>query len=137
MGATNATGLQAFRDFTNSHAPDFHYVYSESVRNLRETIEALGPENVAAFISEPVQGAGGVNIPQKDYFREVRKICDEYGILLIADEVITGFGRTGKFFWDGALWCSTRYDELRKRRFEWLCPTWRRGDIRKTSSGFL
>lgn len=98
MGATNATGLQAFRDFTNSHAPDFHYVYSESVRNLRETIEALGSENVAAFISEPVQGAGGVNIPQKDYFREVRKICDEYGILLIADEVITGFGRTGKFF---------------------------------------
>lgn len=98
MGATSATGLQAFRDFTNSYAPDFHYVYNQSARNLRETIEALGPETVAAFISEPIQGAGGVNIPQQGYFEEVREICDEYGILFIADEVITGFGRTGKFF---------------------------------------
>lgn len=98
MGATNATGLQAFRDFTNSPAPDFHYVYKDSPQDLREAIEALGPEKVAAFISEPVQGAGGVNIPPEDYFKEVRAICDEYGILFIADEVITGFGRTGKFF---------------------------------------
>lgn len=98
MGATNATGLQAFRDFTNSPAPDFHYVYNQSPRNLRDTIEELGPETVAAFIAEPVQGAGGVNIPQTDYFKEVRAICDEYGILFIADEVITGFGRTGKMF---------------------------------------
>ncbi|MFF5994452.1 aspartate aminotransferase family protein [Lysinibacillus sp. KU-BSD001] len=98
MGATNATGLQAFRDFTNSPAPDFHYVYKDSPQHLRETIEALGPETVAAFISEPVQGAGGVNVPQKDYFKEIRQICDEYGILFIADEVITGFGRTGKMF---------------------------------------
>lgn len=98
MGATNATGIQAFRDFTNSHAPDFHYVYNHSSRNLRELIEALGPETVAAFMAEPVQGAGGVNIPQPNYFKEVREICDEYGILFIADEVITGFGRTGKYF---------------------------------------
>ncbi|MFJ7837849.1 aspartate aminotransferase family protein [Lysinibacillus sphaericus] len=98
MGATNATGIQAFRNFTNSPAPDFHYVYNQSVRDLREMIEALGPETVAAFISEPIQGAGGVNIPPEDYFKEVRKLCDEYGILFIADEVITGFGRTGKWF---------------------------------------
>lgn len=98
MGATNATGIQAFRNFTNSPAPDFHYVFNQSVCDLRETIEALGPETVAAFISEPIQGAGGVNIPPEDYFKEVRKLCDEYGILFIADEVITGFGRTGKWF---------------------------------------
>lgn len=98
LGATNATGLKAFRDFTNSHAPDFHYVVSNSPEHLQETIEALGPENVAAFISEPVQGAGGVNIPDKDYFKKIRAICDRYGILFIADEVITGFGRTGKNF---------------------------------------
>lgn len=98
MGATNATGLKAFRDFTNSHAPGFHYVYNQSARNLRDTIEQLGPETVAAFMSEPVQGAGGVNIAQENYFKEVREICDEYGILFIADEVITGFGRTGKLF---------------------------------------
>ncbi len=98
MGATNATGIQAFRNFTNSPAPDFHYVYNQSVRDLREMIEALGPETVAAFISEPIQGAGGVNIPPEDYFKEVRNLCDEYGILFIADEVITGFGRTGKWF---------------------------------------
>lgn len=98
IGATNATGLQPFRDFTNSLAPDFHFVSSQSSHHLRETIEVLGPEKVAAFIAEPVQGAGGVNIPQATYFKEVRDICDEYGILFITDEVITGFGRTGKFF---------------------------------------
>ena len=98
MGATNATGLKAFRDFTNSPAPDFHYVNSNSISDLRKTIEMLGPETVAAFMSEPVQGAGGVNIPEPNYFKEVRALCDEYGILFIADEVITGFGRTGKMF---------------------------------------
>ena len=98
MGATNATGLKAFRDFTNSPAPDFHYVKSNSISDLRKTIEMLGPETVAAFMSEPVQGAGGVNIAEPDYFKEVRALCDEYGILFIADEVITGFGRTGKMF---------------------------------------
>lgn len=98
MGATNATGLEAFRDFTNSPAPDFHYVKSNSISDLRKTIEMLGPETVAAFMSEPVQGAGGVNIAEPNYFKEVRALCDEYGILFIADEVITGFGRTGKMF---------------------------------------
>lgn len=98
MGATSATGLKPFRDFTNSNAPDFRYTDGMSTAALRETIEKEGPETIAAFITEPVQGAGGVNIAPEGYFQEVREICDEYGILMIADEVITGFGRTGTFF---------------------------------------
>ncbi len=67
-------------------------------RQLEETILALGPERVAAFIAEPVQGAGGVIIPPESYWPEVQRIVDRYGILLIADEVITGFGRLGQWF---------------------------------------
>lgn len=98
MGATSATGLQPFRDFTNSLAPDFCYADNFSSQSLREVIKAEGPETIAAFIAEPVQGAGGVHIAPEDYFKEIRKVCDEYGILFITDEVITGFGRTGKYF---------------------------------------
>jgi len=98
FGSTNATGIEGFRKFTNSPAPDFYYVNKDSAEELEKLILELGPENVAAFISEPVQGAGGVNVPKPDYFKKVRQICDEYGILFIADEVITGFGRTGKNF---------------------------------------
>ena len=53
---------------------------------------------MAAFIAEPVQGAGGVIVPPADYFPRIREICDRYDVLLIADEVITGFGRTGRWF---------------------------------------
>ena len=67
-------------------------------RQLEAKILELGPDNVAAFIGEPVQGAGGVIIPPKTYWPEIQRICDKYGILLIADEVITGFGRTGNWF---------------------------------------
>jgi putrescine aminotransferase len=67
-------------------------------RQLEEKILQVGPQNVAAFIGEPVQGAGGVIIPPKTYWPEIQRICDKYGILLIADEVITGFGRTGNWF---------------------------------------
>ncbi|MED4533778.1 aspartate aminotransferase family protein [Metabacillus fastidiosus] len=98
MGATSATGLKPFRDFTNSLAPDFCYADHLSAKSLRDVIEKEGPETVAAFIAEPVQGAGGVHIASQNYFTEVRKICDEYQILFIADEVITGFGRTGTYF---------------------------------------
>jgi putrescine---pyruvate transaminase len=98
MGATSATGLKPFRDFTNSLAPDFCYVDNFSPEALREKIESENPETVAAFIAEPVQGAGGLHIAPKGFFEEIRKICDEYGILFITDEVITGFGRTGKYF---------------------------------------
>jgi putrescine aminotransferase len=67
-------------------------------QQLEAKILELGPENVAAFIAEPVQGAGGVIIPPESYWPEIQRIVDKYGILLIADEVITGFGRTGYWF---------------------------------------
>ena len=67
-------------------------------------IEQEGPESVAAVFMEPVQNAGGTFTPPEGYFQGVRAICDEYGILLVADEVICGFGRLGEWFG------STRYD---------------------------
>jgi putrescine aminotransferase len=65
---------------------------------LEDEILAVGPDKVAAFIGEPVQGAGGVIIPPATYWPEVQRICDKYGILLVADEVICGFGRLGAWF---------------------------------------
>lgn len=65
---------------------------------LEAKILEVGPEKVAAFIGEPVQGAGGVIVPPADYWPEVQRICDKYGILLVSDEVICGFGRTGNWF---------------------------------------
>ncbi|HEY3784199.1 MAG TPA: aspartate aminotransferase family protein [Steroidobacteraceae bacterium] len=69
-----------------------------AARALQEKIEALGPKNIAAFIGEPVQGAGGVIVPPESYWPEVQRICTHYGILLVADEVICGFGRLGYWF---------------------------------------
>jgi len=69
-----------------------------TARQLAATIEEVGVEKVAAFIAEPVQGAGGAIIPPDSYWPEIQKICDHYGILLIADEVITGIGRFGHWF---------------------------------------
>ncbi len=65
---------------------------------LEEKILEVGPDKVAAFIGEPVQGAGGVIIPPATYWPEIQRICDAYGILLVSDEVICGFGRTGNWF---------------------------------------
>jgi putrescine aminotransferase len=67
-------------------------------RELETKIDELGEENVAAFIAEPIQGAGGVIVPPATYWPEIQRICDERDILLIADEVICGFGRTGDWF---------------------------------------
>jgi putrescine aminotransferase len=67
-------------------------------RQLDTAIRDLGPGRVAAFIAEPVQGAGGAIIPPDTYWPEIQRICDEHGILLVADEVITGFGRLGQWF---------------------------------------
>ncbi|MGB0497345.1 MAG: aspartate aminotransferase family protein [Rubricella sp.] len=67
-------------------------------RQLEEAIDRLGEGNVAAFIAEPIQGAGGVIIPPETYWPEISRICRERDILLIADEVICGFGRTGNWF---------------------------------------
>ncbi len=77
-------------------------------RLLMQKIEEIGPKRVAAFIGEPVQGAGGVIIPPDTYWPEIQRICDHYGILLISDEVITGFGRLGEWF--GADYYGTRPD---------------------------
>ncbi len=67
-------------------------------QELEKAILELGEDRVAAFIAEPVQGAGGVVIPPDSYWPEIQRIVDKYGILLIADEVICGFGRTGNWF---------------------------------------
>ena len=69
-----------------------------SARTLEAKILEVGADKVAAFIGEPVQGAGGVVIPPATYWPEIQRICDKYGILLIADEVICGFGRLGRWF---------------------------------------
>jgi putrescine aminotransferase len=69
-----------------------------AARSLEAKINELGADKVAAFIAEPVQGAGGVIVPPDSYWPEVQRICDEYGVLLISDEVITGFGRLGEWF---------------------------------------
>jgi len=70
----------------------------ERARQLEAKIDELGEENIAAFIAEPVQGAGGVIIAPDSYWPEVMRICREHDILFIADEVICGFGRTGNWF---------------------------------------
>jgi putrescine aminotransferase len=67
-------------------------------RELEEAIDWLGEDNVAAFIGEPIQGAGGVVIPPDSYWPEIQRICRERNILLVADEVICGFGRTGNWW---------------------------------------
>ena len=70
----------------------------KAARALEDKIKALGADRVAAFIGEPIQGAGGVIIPPDTYWPEIQRICKKYDILLIADEVICGFGRTGNWF---------------------------------------
>lgn len=65
---------------------------------LELAILDAGPERVAAFIGEPIQGSGGVIVPPATYWPEIQRICDKYGVLLISDEVVTGFGRSGAWF---------------------------------------
>jgi putrescine---pyruvate transaminase len=115
LGAMSATGLSAFwpmfeprtPGFSHIDAPDpYRFVNPDAsvslgvaaANQLEEAIVREGPDSVAAFIAEPVQGAGGVIVPPGDYFTRVREICDKYDVLLLADDVITGFGRTGKWF---------------------------------------
>jgi putrescine aminotransferase len=69
-----------------------------AARWLEEKILEIGPDKVAAFIGEPVQGAGGVIVPPSTYWPEIQRICDRHGILLISDEVVCGFGRTGHWW---------------------------------------
>jgi len=110
--ATSATGLANFwkgfeplaPGFLHAPAPDPYRFAGEGsagaayVQALEKVVLEAGPQTVAAVVAEPVQGAGGVIVPPADYFPLLRKVCDKYGLLLIADEVITGFGRTGRWF---------------------------------------
>ena len=78
--------------------PDVEQVPWDDVDGLRSTIEYLGAERVAAFFCEPVIGAGGVYAPPPGYLDGARQVCRDTGVLFVADEVITGFGRTGEWF---------------------------------------
>jgi putrescine---pyruvate transaminase len=115
MAAMSATGIQPFWKMFEPRVPGFVHVQSPypyrfegakpgetigaaAARALEEAIIEENPDTVAAFIAEPVQGAGGVIVPPDDYFPRVREICSRHKILFIADEVITGFGRTGQWF---------------------------------------
>lgn len=103
--STSATGIPQFWDMAGDYRddyihvdPPYHRSTEEAIKSMREAIEREGAETIAAFFAEPVMGAGGVIVPPDDYFKEVRKVCDEYGIIFVADEVITGYGRTGEMF---------------------------------------
>jgi len=70
----------------------------EALRYLEETIQLEGPTTIAAFIVEPVTGTNGILIPPDGYLKGVRELCDRHGIVMIADEIMSGFGRTGEWF---------------------------------------
>lgn len=120
LATMSATGISSYWPMFEPRVPGFvqipsPYPYRYEVspgqsqglaaaNELEQAILREGPDTVAMFLAEPVQGAGGVIVPQDDYFPRIREICDRYEVLLAADEVITGFGRTGKMFglehWD-------------------------------------
>lgn len=114
LAAMSATGISSYWPMFEPRVPGFVQIASPypyryqappgmsqgiaAANELEQAILREGPDTVAMFLAEPVQGAGGVIVPQDDYFPRIREICDKYGVLLVADEVITGFGRTGKMF---------------------------------------
>ena len=114
LGALAVTGIPKFRDpFLPNlwdgvrHVPNTRQCTSPAgtpadelscVRAIEETILAEGPETVAMVIAEPIQNGGGALVPPDGYWQELRRICDRYGVLLVADEVICSFGRFGHWF---------------------------------------
>ncbi|MXZ69686.1 MAG: aminotransferase class III-fold pyridoxal phosphate-dependent enzyme [Acidimicrobiia bacterium] len=106
MGALSATGLKPVREPFLPLLPGFTHVpntlgYSDGVeaaRVVEEEILRRGADQVGMVIAEPVQNGGGALVPPAGYWRELRRICDRYGVLLVADEVICGFGRLGAWF---------------------------------------
>ena len=116
VAAASMSGMKAMHDQLGSPVPGFVHVMcpysfehkkkSESddefglraAGEIEKAILRVGAEKVAAFVGEPIQGAGGVRIPPRTYWKEVQRICKKYDILLHLDEVITGFGRTGSWF---------------------------------------
>ena len=114
LAAMSATGIASYWPAFEPRVPGFIHVPSPypyryqapagvspglaAAGELERAIQREGADSVAMFLAEPVQGAGGVLSPQDDYFPRIREICDRHDVLLVADEVITGFGRTGKLF---------------------------------------
>lgn len=115
LQAMSATGITEYWKMFEPRVPGFFHVQTcypyrfhgakpgetigtAAARELEEAILREGPETVAAFIGEPIPGAGGVIYPTEDYWAQVREICTRYQVLLIADEIITGFGRTGRWW---------------------------------------
>jgi putrescine---pyruvate transaminase len=112
LAAMSATGMAAYHKMFGPLVPGFirvspPYAYRWAGNEepgigaadaVEQAILAAGADTVAAVIAEPVMGAGGVIVPPASYFPRLRQICDRYDVLLIADEVITGFGRTGRWF---------------------------------------
>ena len=114
LAAMSATGISTYWPAFEPRVPGFLQIPSPypyryeapagvsqgiaAADELERAIQREGADTVAMFLAEPVQGAGGVIVPQDDYFARIREICDRYDVLLAADEVITGFGRTGTLF---------------------------------------
>src|SRR5699024_3954726 len=111
VASQTATGIPAFHEFANFNVEGIHRAESHLTaceqgdtshpdfeKSIRGIIEKEGADSIAGVILEPVQGAGGVNLPPEGYIKAVRDLCDEYNILMIADEVICGFGRTVEMF---------------------------------------
>ena len=97
--------------------PDFYHgiqkgfdTTEEVLSRTEEVLELEGVNTIAALIVEPVIGTNGILIPPDGYLQGLRDLCDKYGILLIADEVMAGFGRTGEWFSDRSLESQTRFD---------------------------
>ncbi|MEM6372632.1 MAG: aspartate aminotransferase family protein [Pseudomonadota bacterium] len=115
VGSGSLGGMTPMHEQGGLPIPDIHHIdqpnwWAESggmdrdafglarAQELEKAILSHGEDRIAAFIAEPIQGAGGVIIPPDTYWPEIQRICDKYDILLIADEVICGFGRTGNWF---------------------------------------
>jgi len=101
---TALSGIPGNREGYGELVADSATVAWDSAQDLRAAIERIGPDRVAAFYCEPVIGAGGVYPPPEGYLGDVRKICTEYDVLFVADEVVTGYGRIG-----GSWFASTRF----------------------------
>lgn len=99
FGALSATGLQPHKEHFGPLVPGFVHIPPGDLDALERALAAGGPETAAAFLAEPIPAVGGVTVPPAGFWPRARALCDRYGALLIADEVLTGFGRCG------ALWC--------------------------------